>query len=101
MTHFFTVIFYQPILNLLVWLYNIIPGHDIGVAIILLTVIIRTLLLPLSKKAIESQKSLQELQPKMEELKKQYEGDKEALGKATLELYRKNKINPFFPACRF
>jgi YidC/Oxa1 family membrane protein insertase len=95
MTHFFTVIFYQPILNLLVWLYNIIPGHDIGVAIILLTVIIRTLLLPLSKKAIESQKSLQELQPKMEELKKQYEGDKEALGKATLELYRKNKINPF------
>ncbi len=95
MTHFFTIIFYQPILNLLVWLYNIIPGHDIGIAIILLTVIIRTLLLPLSKKAIESQKSLQELQPKMEELKKQYEGDKEALGKATLELYRKNKINPF------
>ena len=95
MSHIFTVIFYQPILNLLVWLYNVIPGHDIGIAIILLTIIIRMALLPLSKKMIESQKALQELQPKMDELKAKYGNDKQELGKATLELYRENKINPF------
>ncbi|MFA5248453.1 MAG: YidC/Oxa1 family membrane protein insertase [Patescibacteria group bacterium] len=95
MSHLLTIIFYQPILNLLIWLYNVVPGHDIGIAIILLTIIIRAALLPLSKKAIESQKSLQDLQPKMEELKKKYADNKQELGKATLDLYRENKINPF------
>lgn len=93
MAHLFTIIFYQPILNLLVWLYNIIPGHDIGIAIVLLTIIIRVILLPLSKKSIESQKSLQDLQPKIEEIKKQFPG-KEEQGKAMIKLYQDNKINP-------
>ena len=87
MVHLFTIIFYQPILNLLVWLYDIVPGHDIGIAIILLTIIIKLILLPLSKKAIESQKSLQDLQPKIEELKKQYPS-KEEQGKAMIRLYQ-------------
>jgi YidC/Oxa1 family membrane protein insertase len=95
MIHLFTIIFYQPILNLLIWLYNVVPGHDIGLAIVLLTIIIRLALLPLSKKAIVSQKALQDLQPKMEELKKKYADNKQELGKATLNLYRDNKINPF------
>jgi YidC/Oxa1 family membrane protein insertase len=93
MAHLFTIIFYQPILNLLVWLYNIVPGHDIGIAIILLTIIIKLILLPLSKKMIESQKALQDLQPKMEELKKQFP-NKEEQGKAMIKLYQENKINP-------
>jgi YidC/Oxa1 family membrane protein insertase len=95
MGHLFTIIFYQPILNLLVWLYNVIPGHDIGIAIILLTVIIKAILLPLNKKAIISQKSLQDLQPKIEEIKKQYADKKEEQGKAMIKLYQENKINPF------
>jgi YidC/Oxa1 family membrane protein insertase len=93
MIHLFTIIFYQPILNLLVWLYNIVPGHDIGIAIILLTIIIKLALLPLSKKMIESQKSLQDLQPKIEEIKKQFPA-KEDQGKAMIRLYQENKINP-------
>jgi YidC/Oxa1 family membrane protein insertase len=95
MMSFLTTVFYQPILNLLIFLYNIIPGHDIGVAIILLTVIIKAVLLPLSKKAIQSQKALQDLQPKIEELKKQYPNNKEEQGKAMIRLYQENKINPF------
>lgn len=94
MMHLLTVIFYQPILNLLVWLYNVIPGHDLGIAIILLTIIIKALLLPLSKKAIISQKALQDLQPKIEALKKQYPDNKEEQGKAMIKLYQENKINP-------
>ena len=95
MGHFFTVVFYQPIFNLLIFLYNVIPGHDLGLAIIALTIVIKLVFLPLSKKAIESQKELQDLQPKIEELKKQYIGKKEELGRALLDLYKQHKVNPF------
>jgi YidC/Oxa1 family membrane protein insertase len=95
MSYLFTTIFYQPILNLLVFLYNIIPGHDIGVAIILMTVVIRMILWPLSRQSIKSQKALQDLQPKIEALKKQYANNQQEMGKAMLVLYKENKVNPF------
>lgn len=95
MTEIFKTIFYQPILNFVVFLYNVIPGHDLGVTIIVLTIIIKLILLPLSKSSIKSQKELQELQPKLEELKKKHANNKEELGRATLELYKQHKINPF------
>jgi YidC/Oxa1 family membrane protein insertase len=95
MSEIFNLIFYQPILNLLVFLYNIVPGHDIGVAIIIMTVIIKLVLLPLSKQSIKSQKSLQELQPKIEEIKKKYANNKEEQGRVMMELYKQEKVNPF------
>lgn len=95
MSTIFQLIFYQPILNLLVFIYNLVPGHDLGVAIIILTIIIKLILLPLSKKSLTSQKSLQELQPQIEELKKKYSSKKEEMGRAMMELYKKNKVNPF------
>lgn len=91
----FFVIFYQPIFNLLVWLYNIIPHHDLGVAIILLTLIIRLILYPLSKRAIKSQKALSELQPEIENIKEKYKDDKEKMGPEIMALYKDKKINPF------
>jgi YidC/Oxa1 family membrane protein insertase len=90
----FQVLFYQPILNLLVFLYNVVPGNDLGIAIILLTIIIKIVLLPLSRKSIKSQKALQELQPKIEEIKKKYKKEKEKMSRAMMELYKKNKVNP-------
>ncbi|MCD4694494.1 YidC/Oxa1 family membrane protein insertase [bacterium] len=95
MKELFTTIFYQPIFNLLIFLYNNFSFGDLGIAIILLTIIIRLVFLPLSKKAIKSQKSLQDIQPKIEELKKRYAGKKEEMGKAMLNLYKENKVNPF------
>ncbi|MDD5071675.1 MAG: YidC/Oxa1 family membrane protein insertase [Patescibacteria group bacterium] len=95
MSYIFQVVFYQPILNLLIFLYNIVPGNDLGLAIILLTVIIKLVLLPLSKQSIKSQKSLQDLQPKIDEIKKKYADKKEEQGRAMLELYKENKVNPF------
>lgn len=94
MANLFTTIFYQPILNLLVFLYNTISFQDLGVAIILLTIIIKLVFWPLGRQAIKSQKALQDLQPKIEELKKQYK-DKTELSRATMELYKNNKVNPF------
>ena len=95
MSYIFQTIFYQPILNLLVFLYNVVPGHDLGLAIILLTVIIKVVLLPLSKQSIKSQKALQDLQPKIDEVKKKYANQKEEMGRAMLEIYKENKVNPF------
>jgi YidC/Oxa1 family membrane protein insertase len=94
MINFFTTIFYQPILNLVVFIYNYLPGHDIGLTIIILTLIIKLILYPLSKKSIEGQKALQTLQPKLDEIKKQYADNKEGMSRAMMELYKKEKVNP-------
>ncbi|HLD19829.1 MAG TPA: YidC/Oxa1 family membrane protein insertase [Patescibacteria group bacterium] len=88
----FTTIFYQPIFNALVFLYNTVP--DIGIAIILLTVIIKLALWTLNKKALESQKNLSQLQPKIEALKVQYKDDRKLLAEKTMELYKAENINP-------
>jgi len=95
MGNIFTTVFYQPILNLLVFLYNTVSFGDFGIAIILLTVVIKLVFWPLGRQAIKSQKSLQDLQPKIEGLKKQYAGDKAGLSKATMDMYKENKVNPF------
>lgn len=92
MYHLYQVIAYQPILNVLAFLYN--NTLDLGISIILLTILIKLFLWPLSRKAIKSQKEMQEIQPKLDALKKQYADNKEALGKATMDLYKEHKINP-------
>lgn len=92
---FCNVILYKPMFNSLVLFYNYIPGHDFGVAIILLTLLIKIILYPLSVSAFKSQKALQDLQPKIKQIQEKYKDDKEKLAKETLELYKTQKINPF------
>ncbi len=92
MSQLYQLICYQPILNVLVFLYN--NTLDLGVAIILLTVIIKIALWPLSQKAIKSQTELQAIQPKIDELKEKYKDNKAVLGQATMDLYKEHKINP-------
>ncbi len=87
-------IFYQPLFNLLVALYNVIPGHDLGVAIVFLTIIIRLVLYPLSLQSIRAQRAMLDLQPKLDALKKQYGDNREKLAEETMRLYREEKINP-------
>ena len=94
MTQLFNVVLYQPIFNLLVWLYNIIPGNDIGIAIIVLTVIIKAVLYPLSIQSIKAQKAMKDLQPKLEDLKKRFKDNKEQLSREMMALYKREKINP-------
>jgi YidC/Oxa1 family membrane protein insertase len=90
-----TAIFYQPILNALFWIYGIIPGHDFGVAIIILTIIVRGILWPFQQAALKSQRAMQEIQPKLKALQDQYKDDKGALNKAMVELYAREKVSPF------
>ena len=95
LANFFYIILYQPLFNSLVALYDYIPGHDFGIAIIFLTIIIRLILFPTSVKAVKSQRSLQKLQPQMKELQEKYKNDKEKQAKEILSLYKREKINPF------
>jgi YidC/Oxa1 family membrane protein insertase len=92
----FHEVFYRPIFNLLIWLYNVIPGQDIGLAIIALTVIIKLLLWPLTKKALQSQRALARLQPQINELKKKYPApeQREQMAKEMMGLYAKEKVSP-------
>ncbi len=90
----FHTLLYQPIFNLLVFLYNIIPGGDIGSAIIALTILIKIALWPLMHQSLKSQKALQEIQPKIEEIKVRNKDNKEALAKEMMELYQHEKVNP-------
>ncbi len=90
----YNTIFYQPILNLLIFLYNILPGQDIGFAIIVLTVIVKVILLLPSAQSIRSQKALQAVQPEIDALKQKYGKDKEGLAKELMGVYKRNKVNP-------
>lgn len=94
MIYLYNVLLFEPIFNLLIFLYNIIPYKDIGVSILLLTLVIKLVLLPLSLKSIRSQKALQDLQPKLEKLKKEFGEDKERLGQEMIKLYKEQKVNP-------
>lgn len=94
MKELFSEILYRPLINLVVVLYNAIPGGDLGLAIIALTVLIRGLFLPLSLKTARSQRSLNVLQPKVNELKQKHKDDHMAQSQAIMALYKEHKINP-------
>ena len=92
---FLKPIFYTPLFNLFVGLYNIIPGHDIGLVILVITLLVRLVLYPLTSSSIKAQKSMQELQPKLDEIRKKYATDKQAQAQAIMEVYKNHKVNPF------
>ncbi|AEA33070.1 membrane protein insertase YidC [Hippea maritima] len=83
----------KPLLYVLNWLYSIFGNY--GVAIIVLTFLIRLIFYPLSFKSFKSMKEMAKLQPKLKELQAKYKGKPDQLNKATMELYKKHKVNPF------
>jgi YidC/Oxa1 family membrane protein insertase len=95
MIDLFNTVLYQPLFNFLVWLYNILPGNDIGLAIVILTVLIKLVLYPFSLQALRAQKALVELQPQIEGLKNKYKDRKDLMTQEMMKLYKDNKVNPF------
>ena len=90
----FNEFLYRPLFNLLVFLYNTIPGSDIGIAIIGVTAIVKLVFWPMTGKAVKAQKALQEIQPKIKEIQEKYKDNKEEQSKKLMEFYKENKINP-------
>jgi YidC/Oxa1 family membrane protein insertase len=91
----FTTIIVQPIFNLLVLIYAILPGHNFGLAIIIFTVLIRLMLWPLVKKQLNHAKAMRELQPEIKKIKAAAKGDRQKESQMTMELYKEREINPF------
>jgi YidC/Oxa1 family membrane protein insertase len=91
----FTTFFTQPIFNILVFLYAILPGHNFGLAIILFTILIRLMLWPLVKKQLHQTKIMRKLQPELKQIKKDAKGDKQKEAAMTMELYKERGFNPF------
>lgn len=93
--HIFTILIIQPIFNLLVFIYAVLPGHNFGLAIILFTVLVRLMLWPLVKKQLHQAKAMQRLQPELKRIKKAASGDRQKESRLVMELYREKGINPF------
>jgi YidC/Oxa1 family membrane protein insertase len=95
MGHLFTIILVQPLLNFLVWVYNVIPGHTIGIGIILLTIVVRLILAPSLHKSLKSQKLLASIQPKINELREKHKSNQAEQAQALMNLYKEHKVSPF------
>ncbi len=91
----FTTIIIQPIFNLLVLIYNLLPGHNFGLAIIVFTIIVRLLMWPLVKKQLHHAKAMRDLAPELKKIKVAAGGDRQKESKMTMELYKEREINPF------
>lgn len=87
-------VLFRPLLNALVFLVDVIPGHDIGLAIIVLTVIVKMALWPSSRQSIQSQRALQELQPELNRIRNKHKNDKQKQSQELMKFYKENKINP-------
>jgi YidC/Oxa1 family membrane protein insertase len=91
----FDILIVQPIFNLLIGLYSIIPGGDFGVSLIIFTVLVRFALYPLVKRQLHQTRMMRKLQPQLAEIKKKAKGNKQLEGMQMLELYKKNGVSPF------
>ncbi len=93
----FTTLIIQPIFNLLVLIYSILPGHNFGVAIILFTIVVRLLMWPLVKKQLRQVKIQRQLQPEIKRIKAASKGDRREESRLLMELYKERGVNPFAP----
>ncbi len=75
------------------WFHAVLV-HNWGVAIILLTVLVKVLLYPLTAKSMQSMNEMRKLQPEIEKLKAKFGSDREKLNLATMQLYQQHKVNP-------
>jgi YidC/Oxa1 family membrane protein insertase len=91
----FTTLIVQPLFNLLVFIYAILPGHNFGFALIIFTILIRLLMWPLVKKQLHQAKAMRALQPDIKRVKKAAKGDRQKESQLLMELYKERGINPF------
>lgn len=87
--------FFDPVYNGLVFFIDVIPGGDVGIAIICITILVKLILLPLSLKAARTQKVMRELEPKLKALKEKFKDKREEQARAMMDLYKEAGLNPF------
>ena len=91
----FNALIARPIFNLLILIIALLPGHNLGVAIIIFTLIVRTAMYPLLKKQLHHASAMRKLQPELKRIKKEAAGDRQKEAALMQELYKEKEINPF------
>ena len=91
---FFSAVIYNPLYNTLVFLIGNIPYADVGIAVILLTILVKIILLPLAQIAIRSQILMNAIKPELDAIREKYKKDKQEQARQTMSLYKEKKINP-------
>ena len=91
----FDILIVQPIFNVLIGIYSLVPGGDFGVSLIIFTVLTRFVMFPLVKKQLHQTKIMRKLQPELAKIKKRAKGNKQLEGMQMLELYKKYGVSPF------
>src|SRR3989338_1361485 len=91
----FHAIVYDPLYNGLVFLGDVVPGHDMGLAVVALTIIVRIIFYPLSRQAVLTQEAMKRIAPEGEALKEKYKEKKEEQAREIFALYKKYNIRPF------
>lgn len=94
MANLFHLLLLNPLLRLLVFLYGSVAFHDLGVAIIILTLLVRLVLYPLFYKSLKQQQVLKKIQPHIQGIQTKHKDDREAQGKALMALYKEHGVNP-------
>ena len=87
--------FFDPVYNSLVFFIDVLPNADVGLAIVATTILVKTVLLPISIKAAKTQVVMRELDPKLKEIKEKHKDNKEEQAKAMMAVYKESGLNPF------
>ena len=95
MSSFYHAFFFDPLYNSLIFLFRVLPWADAGVIVVLLTIIVRLVLYPLSRKAVMTQVRMAEIAPELNGIKEKYKGNSEEQARRTLALYKEKGVNPF------
>ncbi len=88
-------VFFNPIYNGLIFLLDVVPFIDVGIAVILVTVIVKLILFPFSLKMVKTQLAVKALEPEITKLKEDHKDDKQEQARKTMALYKERGVNPF------
>ena len=91
----FNAFLYEPLYNTLIFFIGVLPGHSVGLAIILLTIGVKLLILPLTHKSTKSQAKMKKIEPEAQKLRDKHKNNKQEQAKQIMELYKKHGVNPF------
>lgn len=91
----FEIVIVQPIFNLLIGLYSLIPGGDFGIALVIFTILIRLALWPLVKRQLHQVRAMRKLQPELTKIRKATKGNKQLESIQMMELYKQHGVSPF------
>jgi YidC/Oxa1 family membrane protein insertase len=95
MKQLFNTLFYDPMYNALVFLVGVLPGESVGLAVIVLTLLVKFLLFPLAHKSTTTQARMRAIEPHIKKIKEKHKDDQQAQARATMDLYKEHGVNPF------